>query len=69
MTTNISKSSLNKFELVFPLLPKLNEISDLKQFSLNIVDGILPSFSLDSLDVPYRGGNLKYENGFGDFGD
>lgn len=69
MTTNISKSSANKFQLIFPLLPELDEISDQKQFSLNIIDGILPSFSLNSVDLPYKGGNTKIEMGFESFGD
>lgn len=68
MTTNISKLSGNKFQLIFPLLPQETSISAQQQFSLNIIDGVLPSFSLNSEDIPYRGGNLKYEMGFGEFG-
>lgn len=69
MTTNISKASPNKFQLVFPLLPEVNELADSKQFSLNIVDGIIPSFSIDVLDMPFRGGNTKFENGIGEFSE
>ena len=69
MTTNISKASANKFQLIFPKLPHLDDFGSLKQFSLNVIDGILPSFSLDVLDLPYKGGNMKIENGFGEFGD
>lgn len=68
MATNISKLSGNKFQLIFPLLPEETSISAQKQFSLNIIDSILPSFSLNVADVPYRGGSLKYEYGFGEFG-
>lgn len=67
--TTISKGSANKFQLVFPVLPELDEITAHKKFSLNIIDGVLPSYSLTSLDVPYKGGNVKMEGGFGSFGD
>ena len=67
--TTISKASANKFQLIFPTLPELDEFSEQKQFSLNIIDGVLPSFSLATADIPYMGGNTTIERGFGSFGD
>ena len=67
--TNISKSTNNKFQIIFPLLPFDSGLSDQNQFKLNIIDGVLPSFDLSVEDVPWRGGKVKYEMGFEGFGE
>lgn len=69
MTTNISKLSANKFQLIFPVLPEESSPTAHRQFSINIIDTVLPGFSLNVAGVPYRGGSVKYEYGFDVFSD
>lgn len=69
MTVNISKGINNKFQLIFPKFPLEDDLTSQKQFSLNLVNGIVPSMTLNRIEMPYRGGQTWIENGFESFGD
>jgi hypothetical protein len=66
--TSLSKANATKFQIVFPLMPELSELTTQKQFSLNIIDGVLPSLTLGVEEIPWKGGLNHYEMGGLEFG-
>lgn len=56
MTTNLNKSTASNFELIFPKVPTGNSLRDTEGLTLNIFETVIPSLTLDTVDVHWQGG-------------
>ena len=69
MATHIGKSHSNNFQLILPVLPTKDDISDIKMLRLNILDTILPSISINAITHEWMGGAINSEGGGIDYGE
>ena len=60
---NINKSSPENFELLFPVLPTLDNIRESNSLAMNIYASVLPSISLDSKEHNWMGGVVHMDAG------
>jgi len=63
MSISLSKSRSSGFKLLFPIVPSSKDISDLDPFFINIMSTILPSIKINSLEMPWLGGQVYQEGG------
>jgi hypothetical protein len=61
-TLNINKSTPQNFELIFPKLPAEIGLTQ-NELTLNIHQTVLPSLTLDTVDVPFLGGKSGVDSG------
>lgn len=60
---DINKSNPTSFKLHFPLIPNVSTISEQRNFTVHIIDTILPAITINSLTYPFRGQDLYGEGG------
>lgn len=72
--TNINKANPTGYILTLPLVPGTDDVSKQKNFSMNIISTILPTFTLTPVEIPWRGttvwsegGGMKYDDWNTDF--
>jgi len=61
--TNLNKGFPDSFELVFPVLPELDNLKDSQSLSLNVYQTVIPSISIASLEDHWQGGKAFFDSG------
>ena len=59
----VNTGNTTSFKLVFPLLPQTETLYDQTNFSIGLIDTVLPSITLTEIEVPWLGGNVYYDGG------
>ena len=54
--TNLNKATGNSFELIFPKVPVRSRVSDSESFTMNIHGTVIPSISMNTVDMNWQGG-------------
>lgn len=63
MRQNLNKATASNFQLIFPKIPTGDSTKDMKQLSMNIHTTIIPSLSLDTVDINWQGGVFRKDIG------
>jgi len=71
--TNMNENMMNQstpslYKLHFPLLPEVKSVSAQKQFTIFIQGSLVPSISLNPVDIPFMGREIPMEGGGIEFG-
>ena len=69
MPTHIDISNGFNFQLILPMLPFDTTLNDSNLLNLNIIDTVLPSFSINPKEHPWMGGKVYGEVSDVDYGD
>lgn len=65
---SINKALPTSFKLVFPLLPKTETVEEQKEFTIYITKTILPSITINAIEIPWQGGKVYGEGGGIEYG-
>jgi len=63
MRNNLNKATPNNFELIFPKIPVSENISDMQGLTLNIHATVVPSLTLETIELDWQGGHVEQDSG------
>ena len=66
---HIGKSSKTNFQLVLSKIPTADTITESKSLSLNIFNTVIPSITIQEIEMSFMGGKVFMEGGGIDYGE